>query len=445
LHWGIKHGVIGGVAATDIHGAIDAVWRIESPRLIAGLTRMVRDIGVAEDLAQDALLAALEQWPKSGVPDNPGAWLMAAAKHRAIDHFRRNTRLERKHEELGREGVVQKIGTREVRAGEGQMTDIEAALDDDVGDDLLRLVFISCHPVLSSEARVALTLRLLGGLTTEEIARAFLVPEATVAQRIVRAKRTLSEARIPFEVPRGAELDARLSSVLAVIYLVFNEGYAATAGDDWLRPSLCEEALRLGRILAELAPREPEVHGLVALMEIQASRSRARVGPSGEPVLLLDQNRAHWDHLLIGRGLTALERAAKLGAVPGPYRLQAQIAACHARARTAEETDWARIVEIYGDLARIAPSPVVELNRAVAVAMASGPAAGLELVDALYSEPALENYHLLPSVRGDLLKKLGRLEEARIEFERAAALTRNGRERQLLLERAKACSLPASS
>jgi RNA polymerase sigma factor (sigma-70 family) len=445
LHWGIKHGVIGGVAATDIHGAIDAVWRIESPRLIAGLTRMVRDIGVAEDLAQDALLAALEQWPKSGVPDNPGAWLMAAAKHRAIDHFRRNTRLERKHEELGREGVVQKIGTREVRAGEGQMTDIEAALDDDVGDDLLRLVFISCHPVLSSEARVALTLRLLGGLTTEEIARAFLVPEATVAQRIVRAKRTLSEARIPFEVPRGAELDARLSSVLAVIYLVFNEGYAATAGDDWLRPSLCEEALRLGRILAELAPREPEVHGLVALMEIQASRSRARVGPSGEPVLLLDQNRAHWDHLLIGRGLMALERAAKLGAVPGPYRLQAQIAACHARARTAEETDWARIVEIYGDLARIAPSPVVELNRAVAVAMASGPAAGLELVDALYSEPALENYHLLPSVRGDLLKKLGRLEEARIEFERAAALTRNGRERQLLLERAQACALPASS
>ena len=445
MHWGIKHGVIGGVAATDIHGAIDAVWRIESPRLIAGLTRMVRDIGVAEDLAQDALLAALEQWPKSGVPDNPGAWLMAAAKHRAIDHFRRNTRLERKHEELGREGVVQKIGTREVRAGEGQMTDIEAALDDDVGDDLLRLVFISCHPVLSSEARVALTLRLLGGLTTEEIARAFLVPEATVAQRIVRAKRTLSEARIPFEVPRGAELDARLSSVLAVIYLVFNEGYAATAGDDWLRPSLCEEALRLGRILAELAPREPEVHGLVALMEIQASRSRARVGPSGEPVLLLDQNRAHWDHLLIGRGLMALERAAKLGAVPGPYRLQAQIAACHARARTAEETDWARIVEIYGDLARIAPSPVVELNRAVAVAMASGPAAGLELVDALYSEPALENYHLLPSVRGDLLKKLGRLEEARTEFERAAALTRNGRERQLLLERAQACSLPASS
>jgi RNA polymerase sigma factor (sigma-70 family) len=436
--------VIGGVPATDTQRAIDAVWRMESPRLIAGLTRIVRDVGVAEDLAQDALVAALEQWPESGVPDNPGAWLMAAAKHRAIDYFRRNTRLERKHEELGREGVVQKIGTREVRAGEGQMTDIEAALDDDVGDDLLRLVFISCHPVLSSEARVALTLRLLGGLTTEEIARAFLVPEATVAQRIVRAKRTLSEARIPFEVPGGAQLDARLSSVLAVVYLVFNEGYAATAGDDWLRPALCEEALRLGRVLAELAPREPEVHGLVALMEIQASRSRARVGPSGEPVLLLAQNRAHWDYLLIRRGLTALERAAKLGAAPGPYLLQAQIAACHARARTAEETDWARIVEIYGDLARIAPSPVVELNRAVAVAMASGPAAGLELVDALYSEPALENYHLLPSVRGDLLKKLGRLDEARAEFERAAALTRNGRERQLLLERAQACALPAS-
>jgi RNA polymerase sigma factor (sigma-70 family) len=436
--------VIGGVPATDTQRAIDAVWRMESPRLIAGLTRIVRDVGVAEDLAQDALVAALEQWPESGVPDNPGAWLMAAAKHRAIDYFRRNTRLERKHEELGREGVVQKIGTREVRAGEGQMTDIEAALDDDVGDDLLRLVFISCHPALSSEARVALTLRLLGGLTTEEIARAFLVPEATVAQRIVRAKRTLSEARIPFEVPGGAQLDARLSSVLAVVYLVFNEGYAATAGDDWLRPALCEEALRLGRVLAELAPREPEVHGLVALMEIQASRSRARVGPSGEPVLLLAQNRAHWDYLLIRRGLTALERAAKLGAAPGPYLLQAQIAACHARARTAEETDWARIVEIYGDLARIAPSPVVELNRAVAVAMASGPAAGLELVDALYSEPALENYHLLPSVRGDLLKKLGRLDEARAEFERAAALTRNGRERQLLLERAQACALPAS-
>ena len=418
---------------------------MESPRLIAGLTRIVRDVGVAEDLAQDALVAALEQWPESGVPDNPGAWLMAAAKHRAIDHFRRNTRLERKHEELGREGVVQKIGAREVRDGEAQMSDIEAALDDDVGDDLLRLVFISCHPVLSTEARIALTLRLLGGLTTEEIARAYLVPEPTVAQRIVRAKRTLSEARVPFEVPRGAELAARLSSVLAVIYLVFNEGYAATAGDDWLRPALCEDALRLGRILAELAPREPEVHGLVALMEIQASRSRARVGPSGEPVLLFDQNRAHWDQLLIRRGLAALDRseklrAAKLDGVRGPYVLQAEIAACHARARTPEETDWPRIVGLYAELARIAPSPVVELNRAVAVGMAFGPAASLELVDALTSEPSLENYHLLPSVRGDLLKKLGRLEEARVEFERAATLTRNARERELLLDRARACT-----
>jgi RNA polymerase sigma-70 factor, ECF subfamily len=418
---------------------------MESPRLIAGLTRIVRDVGVAEDLAQDALVAALEQWPESGVPDNPGAWLMAAAKHRAIDHFRRNTRLERKHEELGREGVVQKIGAREVRDGEAQMSDIEAALDDDVGDDLLRLVFISCHPVLSTEARIALTLRLLGGLTTEEIARAYLVPEPTVAQRIVRAKRTLSEARAPFEVPRGAELAARLSSVLAVIYLVFNEGYAATAGDDWLRPALCEDALRLGRILAELAPREPEVHGLVALMEIQASRSRARVGPSGEPVLLFDQNRAHWDQLLIRRGLAALDRseklrAAKLDGVRGPYMLQAEIAACHARARTPEETDWPRIVGLYAELARIAPSPVVELNRAVAVGMAFGPAASLELVDALTSEPSLENYHLLPSVRGDLLRKLGRLEEARVEFERAATLTRNARERELLLDRARACT-----
>jgi len=420
---------------------------MESPRLIAGLTRIVRDVGVAEDLAQDALVAALEQWPESGVPDNPGAWLMAAAKHRAIDHFRRNTRLERKHEELGREGVVQKIGAREVRDGEAQMSDIEAALDDDVGDDLLRLVFISCHPVLSTEARIALTLRLLGGLTTEEIARAYLVPEPTVAQRIVRAKRTLSEARVPFEVPRGAELAARLSSVLAVIYLVFNEGYAATAGDDWLRPALCEDALRLGRILAELAPREPEVHGLVALMEIQASRSRARVGPSGEPVLLFDQNRAHWDQLLIRRGLAALDRseklrAAKLEGVRGPYVLQAEIAACHARARIPEETDWPRIVGLYAELARIAPSPVVELNRAVAVGMAFGPAASLELVDALTSEPSLENYHLLPSVRGDLLRKLGRLEEARVEFERAATLTRNARERELLLDRARACTPP---
>ena len=433
------------MTATDTHRAIDAVWRIESPRLIAGLTRMVRDVGVAEDLAQDALVAALEQWPQSGVPDNPGAWLMAAAKHRAIDYFRRNARVDRKHEELGREGVVHKVGTREVRAGEVQMADLDAALDDDVGDDLLRLVFISCHPVLSTEAQVALTLRLLGGLTTDEIARAYLVPEATVAQRIVRAKRTLSQARVPFEVPRGSELAARLSSVLAVIYLVFNEGYAATAGDDWLRPALCEDALRLGRILAELAPQEPEVHGLVALMEIQASRSRARVGPSGEPILLFDQNRAHWDQLLIGRGLAALERSAQLHAKKpgnrrGPYVLQAEIAACHARARTPEETNWARIVELYSELAEAAPSPVVELNRAVAVSMAFGPAAGLELVDNLLSEAALEKYYLLPSVRADLLKRLGRLEEARVEFERAAALTRNVRERTLLLERARACT-----
>src|SRR5438445_4710035 len=415
---------------TETQLAIDAVWRIESPRLIAGLARIVRDVGVAEDLAQDALVAALEQWPQSGVPDNPGAWLMAAAKHRAIDHFRRNTRLEREHEELGREGVIQKIGAREVRAGEGQMKDLEAAFDDDVGDDLLRLMFVACHPVLSTEARVALTLRLLGGLTTDEIARAFLVPEPTVAQRIVRAKRTLAEACVPFEVPRGDELAARLSSVLAVIYLVFNEGYAATAGDDWMRPSLCEEALRLGRVLADLAPQEPEVHGLVALMEIQASRSRARVGPSGEPILLFDQNRAHWDQLLIRRGLAALTHAGKLGAAQGPYVLQAEIAACHARARTPEETDWPRIVTLYAALAQLAPSPVVELNRAVAVAMAFGPAAGLELVDALTAERSLESYHLLPSVRGDLLKKLSRLAEARVEFERAASLTRNARERK---------------
>jgi RNA polymerase sigma-70 factor (ECF subfamily) len=428
------------VPATDIHRAIDAVWRIESPRLIAGLTRIARDVGVAEDLAQDALVAALEQWPESGIPDNPGAWLMAAAKHRAIDHFRRNQRLERKHEELGRD-----LDARQMSSGKAQMNDIEAALDDDVGDDLLRLVFISCHPVLSTEARIALTLRLLGGLTTDEIARAFLVPEPTVAQRIVRAKRTLSEARVPFEVPRGAEMAARLSSVLAVIYLVFNEGYAATAGDDWLRPALCEDALRLGRILAELAPGEPEVHGLVALMEIQASRSKARVGPSGEPVLLFDQNRAHWDQLLIRRGFAALDRseklrAAKLGGARGPYVLQAEIAACHARAHTPEETNWTRIVQLYAELAQITPSPVVELNRAVAVAMASGPAAGLELVDALTSEPSLANYHLLPSVRADFLRKLGRLEEARVEFERAAALTRNLRERELLLDRARSCT-----
>jgi RNA polymerase sigma-70 factor, ECF subfamily len=421
--------------SADTHRAIDAVWRIESPRLIAGLTRIVRDVGVAEDLAQDALVAALEQWPESGVPDNPGAWLMAAAKHRAIDYFRRNTRLERKHEELGRE-----LDARQMSAGEVQMKEIETALDDDVGDDLLRLVFISCHPVLSTEARVALTLRLLGGLTTDEISRAFLVPEPTIAQRIVRAKRTLAEKRVPFEVPRGPDLIVRLSSVLEVIYLIFNEGYSATAGDDWMRPGLCEEALRLGRILAELAPREPEVHGLVALMEIQASRARARVSSSGEPILLFDQNRSLWDQLLIRRGLAALDRAADVGGLRGPYSLQAAIAACHARARAPEETDWARIVELYEALGQLAPSPVVELNRAVAVGMARGPAAGLELVDALNSEPSLASYHLLPSVRGDLLAKLDRLSEAKIEFERAAALTRNLRERQLLLERARSCA-----
>jgi RNA polymerase sigma-70 factor, ECF subfamily len=425
---------------TDIHRTIDAVWRIESPRLIAGLTRIVRDLGLAEDLAQDALVAALEQWPQSGIPANPGAWLMATAKHRAIDHFRRNTRLERKHEELGRE-----LGAKEMT-----MPDLDSALDDNVGDDLLRLVFISCHPVLSTDSQVALTLRLIGGLTTEEIARAYLVPEPTIAQRIVRAKRTLSEKSVPFEVPRGAELVARLSSVLGVIYLIFNEGYSATAGEDWMRPALCEDALRLGRILAGLAPQEPEVHGLVALMEIQASRSRARSGPSGEPILLFDQNRAHWDQLLIQRGLAALALAEKLIAEKpssrnlateqGPYALQAEIAACHARARTPEETDWPRIVRLYATLARVAPSPVIELNRAVAVAMAFGPAAGLELVDELTSERSLQNYHLLPSVRGDLLKKLSRFDEARVEFERAASLTQNARERDLLLKRAEACA-----
>jgi RNA polymerase sigma factor (sigma-70 family) len=419
------------VTAPDTHRAIDAVWRIESAKLIAGLTRMVRDVGVAEDLAQDALVAALEQWPESGVPANPGAWLMAVAKRRAIDLLRRSQRLERKHEELGHE-----LEARQEMAE----PDLVAALDDEIGDDLLRLVFIACHPVLSREARVALTLRLLGGLTTDEIARAFLVPESTIAQRIVRAKRTLAEARVPFEVPRGDELAARLSSVLEVIYLVFNEGYSATAGDDWLRPALCEDALRLGRILAELVPDEPEVHGLVALMEIQASRLHARVGPSGEPILLLDQNRGRWDHILIRRGLAALERAEKLGGARGPYALQAAIAACHARARTPEETDWARIVALYDVLARLVPSPVVELNRAVAIAMAVGPAAGLELVEALTSEPSLNAYHLLPSVRGDLLTKLGRFDEARPEFERAASLTRNARERELLLERARACA-----
>jgi RNA polymerase sigma factor (sigma-70 family) len=418
------------VTAPDIHRAIDAVWRIESPRLIGGLARIVRDVGLAEDLAQDALVAALQQWPESGVPDNPGAWLMAAAKHRAIDHFRRNTRLERKHEELGRE----------LQAQERAVPDFDAALDDDIGDDLLRLIFVSCHPILSTEGRVALTLRLLGGLTTEEIARAFLAPEPTIAQRIVRAKRTLAEERVPFEVPRAAELAARLSSVLEVIYLVFNEGYSATAGDDWLRPALCEDALRLGRILAELVPEEPEVHGLVALMEIQASRSRARVSPSGEPILLLDQERSRWDQLLIHRGLAALARAEKLRRARGPYTLQAAIAACHARATAPQETDWPRIAGLYEMLGRLTPSPIVELNRAVAVAMAFGPTAGLEIVDALITEPSLKAYHLLPSVRGDLLRKLGRSDEARAEFERAAGLTRNARERELLLNRARACT-----
>jgi RNA polymerase sigma factor (sigma-70 family) len=419
------------VTATDIHSTIDAVWRIESARIIAGLTRIVRDVGLAEELAQDALVAALEQWPQSGIPDNPGAWLMAAAKNRAIDLWRRNKRLELKHAELGRELQAQQ---------EMAVPNFEAALDDDIGDDLLRLVFISCHPVLSTEGRVALTLRLLGGLTTDEIARAFLAPEPTIAQRIVRAKRTLAEEHVPFEVPHGTELASRLSSVLEVIYLVFNEGYSATVGDDWMRPGLCEDALRLGRILAELAPMEPEVHALVALMEIQASRSAARTGPSGEPVLLLDQNRGLWDQLLIRRGLAALERAEKLGRTRGPYALQAAIAACHARARTPEDTDWDRIVELYEELGRLMPSPVVELNRAVAVAMASGPSAGLEIVDALVSEPSLKAYHLLPSVRGDFLFKLARFSEAQLEFERAASLTRNTRERTLLLDRAKACA-----
>jgi RNA polymerase sigma factor (sigma-70 family) len=417
---------------SDTHRAIHAVWRIESAKLIAGLARIVRDVGLAEDLAQDALVIALEQWPESGIPNNPGAWLMATAKHRAIDRIRRNVMLERKHEQLGRELEIQQ---------EMAEADFETAIDDDVGDDLLRLMFTACHPVLATEARVALTLRLLGGLKTEEIARAFLAPAATIAQRIVRAKRTLAEARVPFEVPGGAERAARLPSVLEVIYLIFNEGYSATAGDDWMRPALCEDALRLGRILAGLVPNEPEVHGLVALMEIQASRIRARVGPSGEPILLLNQNRARWDQLLIRRGLAALARAEAIGNALGPYRLQAAIAACHARARTPEETDWARIAALYDALAQLAPSPVVEVNRAVALSMAYGPAAGLELVDALTSEPSLKHYHLLPSVRGDLLAKLGRFDEACAEFKRAAALTRNARERELLLERARATGL----
>jgi RNA polymerase sigma factor (sigma-70 family) len=414
--------------ATETHRAIDAVWRIESARIIARVTRIVRDVGVAEEIAQDALVAALEQWPVSGVPENPGAWLMATAKHRAIDFVRRNKRLERIHEELGREATG------------SDSPDLDSVLDDNIGDDLLRLVFMACHPTLSTEARLALTLRLLGGLTTDEIARAFLVPEPTIAQRIVRAKRTLAEKQVALEVPRGTELTVRVSSVLEAVYLIFNEGYTATAGEDWMRPALCEEALRLGRILAGLAPQEPEVHGLVALMEIQASRARARTGPSGEPILLLDQNRAMWDQLLIRRGLAALARAESLTAARGPYTLQAAIAACHARAVVAENTDWQRIASLYGELAQIVPSPVVELNRAVAVAMAFGPQAGLEIIDTLTAEPSLQEYHLLPSVRGDLLAKLGRLVEARKEFERAASLTRNKRERELLLGRARACA-----
>jgi RNA polymerase sigma factor (sigma-70 family) len=417
------------VATTDIHRTIEAVWRIESARLIAGLARMVRDVGLAEELAQDALVAALEQWPPSGIPDNPGAWLMGTAKHRAIDQLRRRRLLERKHAEIGREI-------------EARAPDYDTAIDDDVGDDLLRLIFTACHPMLPREARVALTLRLLGGLTTDEIARAFLVPEATVAQRIVRAKRTLAEKQVPFQVPRAPELDERLASVLEVIYLIFNEGYSATRGDDLLRPALCEEALRLGRILAELAPNEPEVHGLVGLMEIQASRFAARTDASGAPIRLNDQNRGLWNQLLIRRGLTALDRAAGLGGAPGQYVLQGSIAACHARAATPQATDWPRIAELYGALAKATPSPVVELNRAVAVGMAFGAAAGLELVDALAAEPSLKNYYLLPGVRADLLEKLGRLDEARTEFERAASLAGNSRERDLLLGRARACEFP---
>jgi RNA polymerase sigma factor (sigma-70 family) len=437
------------VSATDphhaVHRTIEAVWRIESARVIAGLTRLTREVGLAEDLAQEALVAALEQWPQSGVPENPGAWLTAAAKRRAIDLFRRNAVAERKHEDLARD----------LATLEQTVPDLNSTLDDPIGDDLLRLVFISCHPILSTESRAALTLRLLGGLTTAEIARAFLTPEPTIAQRIVRAKRTLAEKHIPFEVPRGPELAARLSSVLEVIYLIFNEGYCATAGDDLIRPTLCEDALRLGRILAELTPKEPEVHGLAALMEIQASRTRARIGPTGEPILLLDQNRAHWDLLLIRRGLAAIDRATNilntnrsptdLSPAPkntptrGPYLLQAEIAACHARAHTPEATDWPRIVSLYTELAHLTPSPVIELNRAVAVSMANGPQAALDLVEALATDPSLDRYHLLPSVRADLLYKLGRHHEARTQFELAASLTQNTRERVLLLNRAASC------
>ncbi|RVX40178.1 RNA polymerase ECF family sigma subunit [Nonomuraea polychroma] len=411
------------MTASDTHRAIEAVWRIEAARLIAGLARMVRDVGLAEELAQDALVAALQQWPESGVPRNPGAWLMTVSKRRAIDLIRRNERLERNLVELGHR-----------LEHEEELPEV-----DEIEDDLLRLVFTACHPALSMEARVALTLRVLGGLTTEEIARAFLVPESTVAQRIVRAKRTLADKQIPFEVPQGAELAGRLAAVLEVIYLVFNEGYSATAGDDWMRPALCEDALRLGRVLAGLMPKEPEVHGLVALMEIHASRSAARVGPSGEPVLLLDQNRARWDQLLIRRGLAALEHVEELGGARGPYALQAAIAACHARALNPEDTDWVRIAGLYEELAKLSRSPVVELNRAVALSMAYGPAVGLELLDQIMDEPSLKDYHLLPSVRGDFLYKLGRREEARAEFERAASMTRNARERALLEERAAAC------
>jgi len=427
---------------TPVHRTIDAVWRIESAKIIATVARMVRDVGVAEELAQDALITALEQWPEKGVPDNAAAWLTTTAKRRALDWLRRQQMLDRNHEQLGHE--------MELRQEMSEPSVEEAlinAVDDDIGDDLLRLVFTACHPLLSTEAQVALTLRLLGGLTTDEIARAFLVGEPTIAQRIVRAKRTLAEARVPFEVPRADELPARLNSVLGVIYLVFNEGYSATAGDDWMRPALCEEALRLGRIVAELVPTEPEVHGLVALMELQASRAHARVGPGGEPVLLNDQNRARWDHVLIRRGLAALERAEALvdgvgGGLLGPYALQAAIAACHARAREPAETDWSRITALYDALAQVLPSPVVELNRAVAVSMAHGPAAALPIIDRLAAEPTLRAYHLLPSVRGDLLAKLGRHAEARSEFERAASLTRNLRERELLLGRAAACAPP---
>jgi RNA polymerase sigma factor (sigma-70 family) len=416
------------VTAGNTRDAIDAVWRIESPKIIAALTRMTRDVGAAEDLAHDALVAALQQWPDEGIPRNPGAWLMAAAKHRAIDFFRRNRMAGEKHQEIGR-GLLDE---------QNQPPDFDAALDDEVGDDLLRLIFIACHPVLSMEARVALTLRLLGGLTTDEIARAFLTPEPTIAQRVVRAKKTLAKEHVPFEVPRAADLEARVSSVLGVLYLIFNEGYTATAGADWIRPSLCEEALRLGRIVAELAPDEPEVHGLVALMEIQASRLRARVDASGRPILLLDQNRALWDRLLIRRGLAAIDRAGRLRRPRGPYLLQASIAACHARALQGNDTDWPRIVALYDELAALSPSPIVDLNRAVAVGMASGPQAGLDALAHLLDAPALRNYHLLPSVRGDLLMKLGRGDEARAEFERAASLTRNERERELLLARARA-------